>query len=75
MHHLTQQLTKIEQNICRLEGAITRQRAWIDWNKQRAQPRSVSDDMLTTLQDSLSLFRQRRLTILDELNSDTTPRA
>lgn len=75
MHDLTQQLTKIEQEIYRLEGAITRQRAWIDWNKQRAQPRSVSDDMLTALEDSLKLFRQKRVRILDELNRDTIPRA
>jgi len=75
MSSLTLQLAKIDHEIFRLEAAITRHRAWIEWNRQRPQSRSVPSDMMTTLQESLELFRQARQRILEDLERETTSRS
>lgn len=75
MSTLTLQLAKIDQEIFRLEAAITRHRAWIEWNRQRAQSRAVPTDMIASLQESLELCHRTRRRISDELERDTTPRS
>jgi cob(I)alamin adenosyltransferase len=64
---LTHELAQIEHELFRLEAAVSRQRDWIDWNEQRAQARYVSRDMLTTLEESLTTHRERRVQILRKI--------
>jgi len=70
-NNLTQQLAQIEHEVFRLEAAISRQRDWIDWNEQRAQARYVSRDMLTTLEESLTICRERRVQLLRKITIES----
>jgi hypothetical protein len=75
MSTLTLQLAKVDQEIFRLEAAITHHRAWVEWNRQRAQSRSVPTDMITSLQESLELCHRTRRRISDELARETPSRS
>jgi cob(I)alamin adenosyltransferase len=68
LHNIpTQELARIEHELFRLEAAVSRQRDWIDWNEHRAQARYVSRDMLTTLEESLAMCRERRVQIVRKI--------